>query len=65
MAWTVGKVQQTQVKKYPVMPGFNLQQDGRSPAVTFVFENEEKAEAARELMERVVDSCAAIFPANT
>lgn len=60
MAWTITKVQPTGIPTGDILPGFNLQQEGRSPSVTFAFESEARAEEGRKLMERLLDISAAI-----
>lgn len=60
MAWKLTEVAQIQIPTGDVMPGFNLQQDGHSPTITFVFENSAKASASRDAMLDILDNCAAI-----
>ena len=60
MAWTVTRIQPTQISTGDVMPGFNLRQDGHSPSVTFVFENEQKAREGQKLLDQLLDMSAAI-----
>ncbi|WP_156435233.1 hypothetical protein [Bradyrhizobium lablabi] len=60
MAWTVTSIQPTQIPTGDVMPGFNLQQEGHSPTVTFVFENEQKAREGQQLLDQLLDMSAAI-----
>jgi hypothetical protein len=61
MAWKATDIAQIQAPNGAVLPGFNLQQDGHSPSVTFLFENAEKADRGRELMEQLLDESAAII----
>ena len=60
MAWTVTDIQRIQIPTGDIMPGFNLQQDGHSPTVTFVFENEQKANEGQKLLDQLLDISAAI-----
>jgi hypothetical protein len=43
MPWKLTEVAQISIPTGDTMPGFNLQQEGRSPSISFVFENEKKA----------------------
>ena len=63
MSWNIGNVQPTQIMNFPVSPGFNIQQEGRSPALTLMFETEKDANEARVLMQQIFDKAAAIFHA--
>ena len=60
MPWKLTEVAQIRIPTGDVMPGFNLQQEGRSPSISFVFENEQKAEKARDTMLGILDTCSAI-----
>jgi hypothetical protein len=60
MPWKLTEVAQIRIPTGDVMPGFNLQQEGWSPSVSFVFENEQKAEKARDTMFDILDACSAI-----
>ena len=60
MAWSVGKVQSISMGQDPVLPGFTIQQDGRSPSLTIIFDDEATARECAELMESIVDQAFAI-----
>ncbi len=64
MPWKITNIAEISAPTGDIMPGFNLQQEGRSPSVSFLFENEQKAEEARDAMLDVLDLCAAIVHAG-
>lgn len=62
MAWHLSEVRQTQVANFETRPGFSLQQEGRSPSLTLVFDEERKAHTAREMMQQAISLSSAVFP---
>jgi hypothetical protein len=60
MPWKLTEVADIQIPTGHIMPGFNLQQEGHSPSISFVFENRQKAESGRDAMQDLLDDCAAI-----
>ena len=59
MAWKLGEVQtiDTGLNGFSG-PGFVIQQEGRSPSLTFVFNDERVARKARDVFEREILSAA-------
>jgi hypothetical protein len=64
MTWNVTPIQQIVVPTDEARPGFNLQEEGRSPSVAFLFENEKTANEARELLLKIVALSATIIHNN-
>ncbi|WP_315782687.1 hypothetical protein [Bradyrhizobium sp. SZCCHNPS1003] len=56
MPWKLTTVADTQVPNGQILPGFNLQQERKSPSVRPLFEDTTKASKARDLMQQILDS---------
>jgi hypothetical protein len=54
MAWNVGKVQDTSIGRGPALPGFTIQQQGRSPTMTIIFDDQKTAQECADLMQAIV-----------
>jgi hypothetical protein len=61
MIWRVGKVQDFDLGGgFITSPGFTIQQEGRAPALTLIFEDLKTAEQCASAMREIVDKATAI-----
>src|SRR5262250_2109005 len=61
MIWRVGKVENIDMGSgFIPSPGFTVQQDGRSPALTIIFEDLKTAEQCASSMREIIDKATAI-----
>ncbi|HET9247867.1 MAG TPA: hypothetical protein VFO15_18830 [Xanthobacteraceae bacterium] len=61
MMWRVGKVENIDMGSgFIPSPGFTIQQDGRSPALTIIFEDLKTAEQCASSMREIIDKATAI-----
>jgi hypothetical protein len=61
MIWRVGKVENIDMGPgFIPSPGFTVQQDGRSPALTIIFEDLKTAEQCASAMREIIDKATAI-----
>ena len=56
MIWRVGKVENIDIGSgFIPSPGFTIQQDGRSPSLTIIFEDLKTAEQCASSMREIID----------
>jgi hypothetical protein len=61
MMWRVGKVENIDMGSgFIPSPGFTIQQDGRSPSLTIIFEDLKTAEQCASSMREIIDKATAI-----
>src|SRR5262252_8005712 len=61
MIWRVGKVENIDIGSgFISSPGFTIQQDGRSPSLTIIFEDLKTAEQCASSMREIIDKATAI-----
>jgi hypothetical protein len=61
MIWRVGKVQDFDLGGgFIPSPGFTIQQEGRAPSLTLIFEDLKTAEQCASAMREIVDKTTAI-----
>jgi hypothetical protein len=61
MIWRVGKVEDIDLGDgFIPSPGFTVQQEGRAPALTLVFEDLKTAEQCASAMREIIDKTTAI-----
>jgi hypothetical protein len=60
MIWRVGKVENIDLGDGFTSPGFTIQQEGRAPALTLIFEDLKTAEQCASAMREIVDKTTAI-----
>jgi hypothetical protein len=61
MIWRVGKVENIDIGSgFIPSPGFRIQQDGRSPSLTIIFEDLKTAEQCASSMREIIDKATAI-----
>src|SRR5262249_10256838 len=61
MIWRVGKVENIDMGSgFIPSPGFTIQQDGRSPSLTIIFEDLKTAEQCASAMREIIDKATAI-----
>ena len=60
MTWKVGNVQDIDLGGFIPSPGFTIQQDGRSPSLTIIFEDLKTAEQCASSMREIIDKATAI-----
>jgi hypothetical protein len=61
MIWRVGKVENIDLGDgFITSPGFTIQQEGRAPALTLIFEDLKTAEQCASAMREIVDKTTAI-----
>jgi hypothetical protein len=61
MAWIVGGVQDVSLEHdLPTCPGFVIQEEGSSPTLTLVFEDQKTAEDCANAMKRIFDKAVGI-----
>jgi hypothetical protein len=61
MAWIVGSVQDVSLEDdLPTCPGFVIQEEGSSPTLTLVFEDQKTAEDCANAMKRIFDKAVGI-----
>src|SRR5215831_5613529 len=61
MIWRVGKVENVDIGAgFIPSPGFTIQQDSRSPALTIIFEDLKTAEQCASSMREIIDKATAI-----
>src|SRR5262249_48845315 len=61
MMWRVGKVENIDMGSgFIPSPGFTIQQDGRSPTLTIIFEDLKTAEQCASSMREIIDKATAI-----
>jgi hypothetical protein len=61
MIWRVGKVQDFDLGGgFITSPGFTIQQEGRAPALTLIFEDLNTAEQCASAMGEIIDKATAI-----
>jgi hypothetical protein len=55
MAWSVGKVQDIAIAQgFIPSPGFTIQEDGRPPSLTMIFEDLKTAEQCASSMREII-----------
>jgi hypothetical protein len=61
MAWIINKVQDVSLEDtLPIRPGFVIQEEGSSPTLTLVFEDQKTAEDCANAMKRIFDKAVGI-----
>jgi hypothetical protein len=60
-AWIIGNVQDVSLEdSLPICPGFVIQEEGSSPTLTLVFEDQKTAEDCANAMKRVFEKAVGI-----
>ena len=61
MAWIIGNVRDISLEdSLPICPGFVIQEEGSSPTLTLVFEDQKTAEDCANAMKHIFDKAVGI-----
>jgi hypothetical protein len=60
MTWLISEVQDIDIARGLSGPGFVVQEQGRSPSLSIIFEDRKTAAEMRTAMQRIIDKASAI-----